>query len=128
MKTCKNFCHKYVLQSKKEGMKFRKEMKKQLKQLIASRKKIKSEELEKRIKIYENSFREIAKSKDSKVTKLYQDACKKGFCNPGCKGTIFEKEPGKYPLKDNFYVKTNADYLRKEGATSGCSMSKFTFI
>jgi hypothetical protein len=54
--------------------------------------------------------------------KLYRDGCKKLFFNPGCKGTIVENDPN---LVNNFYTKTNADYLRKQGAKTGCTITPF---
>jgi len=124
MKTKKHFCDKYIKKMNKEGMKFRKEMKNLLKM---SRKKLKTATLKERPAIIQgientnNAFKEIKKNKH-KYKKIYEDACTKGFFNPGCKGTVFENDPN---LIDNFYVKTNADYLRKEGATSGCVISPF---
>ena len=108
----------------KEGLQFRKEMKKLLK---TARKKLKTATKKERplilrgIENTNNVFKEIKKNKH-RNKKIYEDACKKGFFNPGCKGTIFENDP---KLVDNFYIKTNADYLRKEGATSGCVISPF---
>lgn len=108
----------------KEGMKVRQEMKNLLK---TSRKKLKkATKKEKRdilqgIEQINNAFKEIKKNKH-KTEKAYKNACKKAFFNPGCEGTIFENDPN---LVDNFYIKANADYLRKEGATSGCVVSPF---
>jgi len=108
----------------KEGMKFRKEMKNLLK---ISRKKLKTANEKEKPMIIQgiqqinNTFKEIKKN-EHKNKKTYQNACQKGFCNTGCKGTVFENDP---KLIDNFYIKTNADYLRKEGATSGCVLQPF---
>ena len=124
MKTCKNFCNKYIKKMNKEGIKARKEMKNLLKM---SRKKLKTATVKEKPMILQgieqinNTFKEIKKNKH-KNKRAYQNACTKGFCNPGCKGTIFENDP---KLVDNFYIKTNTDYLRKEGATSGCLVSSF---
>ena len=126
MKTCKHFCDKYVKKMKKEGLKFRKEMKNLLK---ASRKKLKTASDKEKPAILQsieqiNKTFETIKKEEHRNDGLYRNACNKGFCNPGCKGTIFENNP-KYPLVNNFYKKTNADYLRKEGAISGCLMAPF---
>jgi hypothetical protein len=126
MKTCKHFCDKYIKKMKKEGQKFRKEMKKMLK---VTRKKLKNASDKEKpgilqsIEQINNSFEAIKKGEHLQ-DELYRNACNKGFCNPGCKGTIFESNPA-YPLVNDFYSKTNEEYLRKEGAISGCSMSPF---
>lgn len=49
------------------------------------------------------------------------------FCNPGCKKTIYDPNVLAHPLINNFSPHTNADYLRKEGAISGCLSKLFFF-
>ena len=101
-----------------------KELKKMLK---LTRKRFKTASEEEKIIILEeinrieNTFKEI-KEGEHKKRELYTNACNKAFFNPGCKGTIFENDP---KLVNDFYIKTNADYLRKEGANSGCIIKPF---
>jgi len=110
---------------KKQGLKFRNEMKKQL---SLTRKRMKKATKEERVVLQQqiDQLKNTLNRKTGDDIKLYQSACEKGFCNPGCKGTIFDNNH-KYPLKNDFYIKTNADYLRGEGAISGCIMNHFTF-
>ena len=125
MKTCKNFCDKYLLKMKKEEIKINN----QLKKLVTlTRKRLKKatkeekKELGNKIKHLLLLIKDTRKASE-KVdwTNIYRSVCEKQFCNPGCKGTIF----GPSKLKNDFYVKVkNADYLRNEGAISGCIVNE----
>lgn len=108
----------------KEDMKVRKEMKKMLKLTRKKLKKASNEEktaILEEIERTENAFKAM-KEGEYKNEELYTNACNKAFFNPGCKGTVFENDPN---IVNDFYIKTNGDYLRKEGAKSGCILNPF---
>ena len=121
MKTCKNFCDRYVEKIKKTQAlnieKTKKKLKEAQKQPKRNLKKIKQYKF--MIKEYKKNYKEEYET--------WNDICKYQFCNPGCKKTIYNRNQLAYPLVNNFSPHTNADYLRKEGAISGCLSKPFFF-
>lgn len=112
---------------------------------------------EKQKKSLGNEIKKFKKSlkdniKDKKFHNDVTEKCKEIYCNPGCKGTIFQN--GEFPkeiekkysksenviksfkdlrksllegkksmIKDDFYIKLRgAKRLKKEGALSGCTL------
>ena len=120
MKTCKNFCKKYVEKIRNGHLIQLNKTKKKLKEY---HKKPKTTKNLKKIKEYKHMIQFLEKNYGEEY-ELWNEVCKLQFCNPGCKKTIFEHA---YPLIHNFSPHTNADYLRKEGATSGCVDKPFFF-
>ena len=151
MEQCvKNYCEKTFLKNQEAlALKFYNELSKN------SKNKNKNYTL----KLKKNAIKELKKS-IKKNRKANIATCKKAYCNPECKGTIFEKGKSvpkevfdedifkKGPakdilkefvinqrkeifgkktdvLKDGFYEKLSSKTvkkLKKEGATSGCSI------
>ena len=147
-----NFCKKYVARQTKKTEKFIKDMvnhfaKKEDKTRVKS--------------IYLASIKKsLSKLKSKKDQDKMLETCKETFCNPTCKGTIFQDDNlpkevldkinnnkdlkdkdkkmliemvkntrknifknKKTVLKDGFYEELeNVDKLKKEGATSGCTL------
>ena len=121
MKTCKNFCDRYVEKIKKtQALNVEKTKKK----LETIQKQPKTSKNLKKIKQYKFIIKEYKKNYKEEY-EIWNGVCKFQFCNPGCKGSIYN--PDRYPLVNNFSPHTNADYLRKEGAISGCLSEPFFF-
>ena len=117
------FCDRYTKKMSKEHENVKKTVKIFLKLLhnkLKTATKEEKQEIHRGIKNINKGFRKLNNNKTQK--KMYNDICKKIFFNPGCKGTILENNP---KLVKDFYIKSNADYLRKEGAKSGCNVVPF---
>jgi hypothetical protein len=119
MKTCKNYCDEYIKNQKKEGLKFRKEMKEMQKTM---RKKLKTASEKEKPALLEGinkittAFKEIKKYKN-KTEKTYQDSCNKYFCNPECKGLLSPASAYRNTIMDSKNKK-----MREDGATSFCML------
>ena len=123
MKTCKNFCDKYVEKIKKGHALTIEKNKKKLK---TAQKNPKNPKNLKKIKEYKFILKEYKKNYKEEY-ELWNEICKTQFCNPGCKKTIYDPKQLAYPLVNNFSPHTNTNYLRKEGAISGCLNKPFFF-
>lgn len=128
MKTCKNFCDERIKRQKKLSIKSNKEIRAQLKVM---NKKVKTSSGKRKQNILGyiknmKSFLKYSKDHKKETEKLNRETCDKIYCNPGCKGMIFENNP-EYPLENNFHTKLPKTYIekiRKEGAISGCIRKK----
>jgi len=80
----------------------------------------------KKIKQYKFIIKEYKKNYKEEY-EMWNGVCKFQFCNLGCKNSIYDPDRSSYPLMNNFSPHTNADYLRKEGAISGCLSKPFFF-
>jgi len=154
---CKNFCKDRVAKTIKKNKsdkklasksKFKEIYKKSLKKCKTDEERQKVEEEYKKkiegVEIMEEMFKKINKKK------TLLDTCNAQYCNKGCKGTIYEDEPGtafkekigtkeyasymgsrkrlfngkKSILEDNFYENlslSKVKKLKKQGAVSGCT-------
>lgn len=121
MKTCKNFCDRYVEKIKKTQALNIEKTKKKLEAIQKQPKKNL-----KKIKQYKFIIKEYKKIYNYEH-ETWNRICKTQFCNPGCKKTIYDPNVFARPLINNFSPHTNADYLRKEGAISGCLSKPFFF-
>ena len=112
-------------------MKIKKTNKTRIKTL---RKKLKTVSKKQKLVLLEeiNHIQRVLKTveNDKKMMeKINRESCDKIYCNPGCKGTIFENNP-KYPIENDFYTKLSKKYaekIRKDGAVSGCMLFKPQF-
>lgn len=128
MKTCKNFCDGHIEKQKKLGIDSKKKLKNDLDKMC---KKVKSVTGKRKINMLRTiknfkSYLKYVKEDKRKIEKIRRESCNDIYCNPKCKGMIFENNP-EYPLEDGFYTKLPATYvkkIRKEGAISGCIRSK----
>ena len=128
MKTCKNFCDERNKQQKKFSIKTNKKIRADLKVMS---KKSKNSFGKRKLNIMAHiknmkSFLKYAKDDKEKIEKINRETCNTIYCNPECKGMIFENNP-EYPLVDGFYTKLPSAYvkkIRKEGAISACIRSK----
>ena len=125
--TCKNFCDERDKTIKKNNLKIEKYKKTRIKTL---RKKLKTATKKQKLVLLEemNHIQRVLKTveNDKMMEKINRDSCNKIYCNPGCKGTIFENNP-KYPMENDFYTKLSKKYvekIRKDGAVSGCMLFK----
>lgn len=153
---CKHFCKDRVAKTLKKNKsdkklasksKFKEIYKKSLKKCKTDEERQKVEEEYKKkmesIKIMDEVFKKLNNKK------ILMDTCNAQYCNEGCKGTLYEDEPGtvlkekmnpkeydsllgtrkrmfngkKSILEDSFYEKLSASRvkkLKKQGAVSGC--------
>ena len=147
-----NFCKKYVAKQTKNAEKL-------IKDMINHFAK-KSDKTRVKNTILTSTRKTLSKLKTKKEQDKMLKTCKKTFCNPPCKGTIFQDDKlpqevlddinnnkdlkdkdkkmviemvkntrknifknKKTVLKDGFYEELeNVDKLKKEGATSGCTL------
>lgn len=91
------------------------------------RKKLKTVSKKQKLVLLEeiNHIQRVLKTveNDKMMEKINKDSCDKIYCNPGCKGTIFEK---KYPIENGFYTKLSKKYIEKisnDGAVSACTFN-----
>jgi len=154
---CKNFCKDRVAKTLKNNKSDKKLVSKsKIKEIYKkSLKKCKTEEERQKVEEeYKKKMEgiEIMNEMFKKLNdkKLMLDTCNTQYCNEGCKGTLYEDEPGtvlkekktpkdynsllgtrkrmfngkKSILEDNFYEKlspSTVKKLKKQGAISGCT-------
>lgn len=128
MKTCKNFCDERMKRQKKFSIKSNKKIRADLKALNEKAKTCTGKRKQNILGYIKNmkSFLKYTKDDKEKIEKINKETCDTIYCNPGCKGMIFENNP-EYPLENNFHTKLPKTYIekiRKEGAISGCIRKK----
>lgn len=94
----KKYCLNYTRKMLKFGEKIRKELLEKIKKRITDleKKSEKTEEEIKELKIYKKDWDRIQKNMRKinleEIKRKTMKACKKAYCNPGCKDTIFDKD------------------------------------